>query len=157
VTWRDVIAVALVALAFFGVPKIPSFQRETPAVVEPTKEMKKTVQPVVRVVSSMNAVDRLWLKSIYENAATVMEIDNEVGDPVVVTTSGLRGFHVAVLKFIWRGLAGNQPGKYEELESAIETVMTEVIGDEHKTLTPEMRQKAAEVFHAIAWAGLGKE
>lgn len=155
--WRDVVAVLLVSLAVFGVPKVPSFERNQDSVAEPTKEMKKTVQPVVKVVASMNAIDRLWLKNIYENAATVMDIDAEVGDPVVATTSGLRGFHVAILKFIWAGLAGNPPGKYEDLQEAIDTVMNEVIGDEHKSLTPEMRQKAAEVFRAIAWAGLGKE
>jgi hypothetical protein len=157
VNWRDVVAVLLVALAVFGVPNVPSFERHQDSVVEPTKEMKKTVQPVVKVVASMSAIDRLWLKHIYENAATVMDIDAEIGDPVVATTSGLRGFHVAILKFIWAGLAGNPPGKYEDLQEAIDTVMNEVIGDEHKSLTPEMRQKAAEVFRAIAWAGLGKE
>jgi hypothetical protein len=54
-------------------------------------------------------------------------------------------------------MAENPPGKYEGLNEAIEDVFRETVGDVQRTLTPEMRRKACEMFDAIAWAGLGKD
>jgi hypothetical protein len=155
---RFVLAAALVAFAFFGVPTLPKLRPEpATAVTEPSREMKNVVQPVVRIASTMNIVDRLWLQQIYLNTANVVEVDGDVGDPVVTTTEGLRAVHVAVLKFVWRGLAGNQPNKYDGLSKAIENAIESTIGGDNVPLTPESRSRAVEVFHAIAWAGLGKD
>lgn len=156
---RLVVALALVAYGVFGMPtvRIPSLPLPSVAVKEPQSQMKTLVRPVVKVVSKMNAVDRLWLQNIYSNAARVVESDGVLNPPVVTTTAGLREIHVAILKFIWRGLADNDAGEYAGLKEAIESVFNETMGDSQRALTPELRNKAVEMFEAISWAGLGKD
>lgn len=143
----------------FGAPGIPSFT-PSPAVekvVEPSRLMKTEVRPVVRVVQKMNMLDRLWFQQIYTNAARVVATDGVVEPQTITTTEGLRAIHIAILKYIWRGMAENPPGEYEGLNEAINTVFNEVIGDDRRGLTPELRQKAVDMFEAIAWAGLGRD
>jgi hypothetical protein len=157
---KVIVAQLLAAYGVFGVPSLPSFSvRTQPATVvkEPSEAMKSTVKPVIRVVSKMSPIDRLWLQTIYSNAAKVVAADGVVEPQVIVTTEGLRAIHVAILKFIWRGMAGNPPGEYEGLSEAVDSAIAEVISDKQRPLTPELRAKAVEVFDAIAWAGLGKD
>lgn len=154
---RSVLAVLLVAYAVFGVPSGSIGVSVPVLVVEPSQEMKTQVRQVTKVASGMSAVDRLWLKYIYTNASNVVAADGTKEPPVVTTTEGLRAIHVSILKFIWKGMAGNPPGKYEGLSESIEAVFRETVGDTQRTLTPELRRKACEMFDAIAWAGLGKD
>lgn len=153
---RIIAALLLAAYGAFGLPSLPQ-RTSSVAVTEPSKDMKTTVKPVVRAVAKMSPIDRLWLQTIYTNAAKVVAADGIVDPQVISTTEGLRAVHVAILKYIWRGMAENPPGEYEGLSEAIESVIDEVLGDEQKGLTPELRAKAVEVFDAIAWAGLGKD
>lgn len=156
--WRTVLAVALVAVGLFGVPKVP-----VPAwpsliqVQEPSQKMKDSVSGVVKVVQSMSIVDRLWLQYIYVNCGKVLKADGMVEDKTIVTTESLRAVHRAVLKFIWKGMADNKPNKYEGLAKAIDDAVMSVVGTENKPITEELRQEAIAVFDAIAWAGLGKD
>jgi len=145
---RLLAAAILVAIAFAGPPSLTT----SPSIPEPTESMKAEVRPVARAVSAMSAVDRLWLQYIYQNAAKITK-----ASPAIETTDGLRAVHVAILSFIWRGMADNSPGKYPALKDAIEGAFNSTIGDSRQGLTPEMREKAAELFEAIAWAGLGKD
>jgi len=119
--------------------------------------MKTAVQPVVRVVKDMSPLDRLWLQNVYLNCARVVAADGIVEEPTLTTTESLRAVHVAVLGFIWKGMANNSPGKYPGLSEAINGVLSEVIGEESQQLTTEKRQKAVDLYEAIAWAGLGKD
>ncbi len=155
-TFRVIVSVVLLAVGVFGIPSIPTTVT-TISVREPSSEMKTAVQPVVRVVKDMSPLDRLWLQNVYLNCARVVAADGIVDEPTVTTTSGLRAVHVAVLAFIWKGMANNAPGKYRGLSEAIDGVLAEVIGDESQQLTPEKRQKAVDLYEAIAWAGLGKD
>lgn len=155
---RIVVSLALVYFAVGGL-SLPSLPKATPQVVtsEPSPTMKVQVQPIVRIVRDMSPLDRLWLQYIYSNAAKVVEADGISEPPVVTTTEGLRAIHVAILKFIWKGMAENPPGKYAGLKEAIESVFKDTIGDTQRAITPELRKKASEMFDAIAWAGLGKD
>ena len=150
---RTLVALLLIAFALFGFPS----GKPPVSLSEPSAEMREAVQPVVRVASGMSAIDRLWLRQIYENTAKVVEIDGEVAEPVVTSISTLRAIHVAVLKFVWRGMADNRPNKYEGLSKAIDAAIESVIGSEDGPVTPELRKRAVEVYEAIAWAGLGKD
>jgi len=156
VNLRTVAAVVLLAVGLFGVPPLPAIPTST-SVQEPSDEMKTAVKPVLKVVSRMSPIDRLWLQNIYENFAKVVASDGIVDEPVVTSTDSLRATHIAVLKFIWKGMANNSPSKYEGLAEAIDEVMSGVISDESRPLTPEMRKSAVELCRAIAWAGLGKD
>jgi hypothetical protein len=156
VNFRTVVSLALLAFALIGVPK-----SRTPDVLasisEPTQEMKAVVKPVAKVVQSMSITDRLWLQSIYMNCARVVAADGIVEEPVVTSTEGLRAVHVAVLAFIWKGMAGNSPEKYPGLATAIDEALNSVVSGDSRQLTPELRQKAVDIYTAIAWAGLGKD
>jgi hypothetical protein len=138
-----------------GLPSVPRVSPR-PAVVQPEKEMRDIVRPVTAAVAGMNAVDRLWLKTIYENAARVVREDGEEQPYVIETTAGLREIHIAILKFVWKGLADNEPGKYPGLAEAISEAVTSAVGLDQRPLTPELRDRASKVFEAIAWAGLGE-
>lgn len=154
---RGVVTAALILVAILGVPDVSWFvPSRMVAVAEPSDDMKDIVKPVARVVAKMSLIDRVWLNNIYANAAKIVVADGVVEPPVVTSTDGLLAIHVAILRFIWRGMADNQPGEYEGLKEAIDAAITEVIGDTRKPMTPELREKAAGVFEAIAWAGLGK-
>ncbi len=155
---RYAVGLLLVAFAVFGLPSAgPRQTAVVSGVQEPSSVMKSVVQPVTRVVAKMSPLDRLWLQHIYENAAKVTAADGITEQKTIETTAGLRAVHVAILKFIWKGMAENQPGEYEDLDSAINQVFNSVIGDSDRGLTPELRRKAVEMFEAIAWAGLGKD
>jgi hypothetical protein len=155
--WRAIVAIVLVAIGLFGVPKMPSGSQQLVQTKEPSKEMKASVAAVARVAKDMSIVDRLWLQYIYMNCGKVVLADGLVDQPTIVTTEGLRAVHRAVLKFIWKGMAGNTPNKYVGLAQAIDDAVVSVIGDEQKPLTEALRGEAIEVFDAIAWAGLGKD
>lgn len=139
-------------------PAIPSLRvPETRVEIdEPSEELKMVVKPVVRVVREMSITDRLWLQTIYTSAAKVLRKDGLEASPVVDNTESLRKVHVSILSFVWKGLAENEPGKYVGLAEAISEAMTETIGREQRPMTPEIRERAAETFEAIAWAGLGE-
>lgn len=156
-TVRLAVAAALVAYAVLGTPRVSSFN--VPGVVEsePSQAMKSQVRQVAKIASQMNAIDRLWMQYIYTNASNVVEADGTKEPAVIVTTEGLRAVHVAILKFIWKGMAGNPPGKYEGLSDAIDSVFKATVGDTQRAMTPDMRRKVCEMFDAIAWAGLGKD
>ena len=155
---RTLAAVVLLAYAAFGVPNVERPQPQVSVSIrEPSQAMKSSVKPVVKVVSRMSPIDRLWLQNIYANAAKVVASDGTVEPSVINTTESLQAVHVAILRFIWRGMADNAPGEYAGLKEAIESAISGVIGDESRVLTPELRAKAVEVFDAIAWAGLGKD
>lgn len=155
---RVVAAAGLLLFGLFGVPEIPNVASPAAgyiSVEEPNSDMKSVVKPVCRVVQSMSITDRVWLNNIYANAARVLEADGLV-DPTITSTAGLRALHVAILKFIWKGMANNQPGEYAGLSEAVDLAMTKILGVEQRALTEEDRRKAVDVFEAIAWAGLGK-
>lgn len=157
---RVAVAVALAFVAVAGVPQFESGHSDPPPVrvQEPSPEMKEAVRPLVPVVASMSMVDRLWLQYIYSQAARVVKTDGVAdGGPVIQTTDGLRAVHIAILRFIWKGLADNQAGKYPQLRDAIESAFDSVVGKSRRPLTPELRAKVVELLEAIAWAGLGKD
>lgn len=153
---RLALAALLVAFAIGGVP-LPATSTATLSVTEPSEPMKSQIRPVIKAVAEMNAIDRLWLQYIYTNAAKIVVEDGKSSEPSMETTDGLRAVHLSILAYIWKGLADNKPGKYPQLKDAIEAAFDEAIGDDRRALTPELREKAADLFEAIAWAGLGKD
>jgi hypothetical protein len=157
VKYRTAVAALLLAVAFFGVPEVKPRSVAVYAIPEPSSDMKATVQPIVKVVSSMNAIDRLWLQNIYLNCARVVEADGIVDEPTITSTDGLRAVHVAVLAFIWKGMADNSPEKYPRLAEAIDSALNSCVSEDSRQITPELRRRAADLYRAIAWAGLGKD
>lgn len=154
---KTAISLALLAFAMLGLPRPRPTADALGTITEPSQDMKVAVRPVAKVVSSMSPIDRLWLQQIYINCARVVAADGIVEEPVVTTTDGLRAIHVAVLAFIWKGMADNSPEKYPGLATAIDEALNSVVSGDSRQLTPELRQKAVDIYTAIAWAGLGKD
>lgn len=148
------LAVAGILIAYAsGVVRMPQPQEP---VVQPLTEMQMSAKTLRDIMSTVPMTDRLWVKTIYTSAAKVTRADGEEESPEIQTTESLRDVHIAILKFVWKHLAGNEPGKYAGLADAVSTVITHAVGTDNRPLTPELREKAAEAFDAIAWAGLGE-
>jgi hypothetical protein len=136
---RAAVAVALVAFAVIGVPR--SAPSEKPVSVDGAR-------PVIRIVATMNDRDARLFRSIYANAAKIVSHD-ATGESLINSTDDLRKFHVATLRFLWNGAGGNSLDKYSGLRTAVEKALADAVGDDSRSLTPEMRQKAVDLFAAI--------
>lgn len=135
-TARGVIAAGLVAVAFVGIPDRP----QQPA--------SGTVVIGGRTFS-MSAADASLIRDIYSTAATIVEDDGKSQPHVIPDTDTLRRYHVAVLRFLWNGAAGNSLDKYAGLREAIESVLIATVGDDQKTLTDDMRKEVVAKFRSI--------
>ena len=151
--WVRLVVAGLLFVYASGVVQIP---RSKPPIVAPLSEMQTVATPVLKIARTMSIVDRLWLRTIYQSAANVTRRDGEQDEPLMQNTESLREVHVSILKFVWKSLANNEPGKYEGLAEAVSDVITHAVGKENRPLTPDVRERAAEAFEAIAWAGLGE-
>lgn len=149
---RTAVAVALAMFAILGPP-----QRHQPAispviVTTPPTEMQAAVTRVRVAARSLSSDERGWIQGIYLNAAKVVERDGKDESPQIRTTAGLQAVHVAIISFVWNGVAGKEPGKNPELRDAIETAFLSTVGDDHIALSESLRRDAVGVFRAIAWA-----
>ena len=151
---RYVIAAILLLVAVLGIPSRKTAQVDVPT---PPVDMQEVIKPLLPVVAKMSVIDRFWMQEAYTNAARIVRADRTVAEPAITTTGKARAVHVTVLDFVWRGLAGNQPGKYPDMSAAIESAFVSVVGDKERIMTPELSEKLAALFDAIAWAGLGKD
>jgi hypothetical protein len=52
-----------------------------------------------------------------------------VDDPAIPSTAALNDVHRAALLFVWRGVLGNEPGKYEGLREELEGLLKSAIGE----------------------------
>ena len=154
---RYIAAAVLLAVGVCGLPsfKVPQVTSSI-TIEEPSEKMKSAVKAVAKVAARMNSIDRLWFQSIYKNASVVMRADGLCEEPVMTTMSSARAVHVAILEFIWRGLANNS-GKFDGLSEAVEEAFLTVVGTEHRAMTPALRAELSSLYDAIAWAGLGKD
>jgi hypothetical protein len=139
---RNAVAVALVAVAVFGVPSLPEPVKPTPAV------LVEAARPVREIVRKMDASDAALFRATYANAAKIVEHDQS-GESLINSTDDLRRFHVAMLRFLWNGAGGNSLDKYEGLRDAVDTALNDAIGDDSRPLTADLRGKAVRLFSAI--------
>lgn len=135
-TARSVIAAGLVAVAFVGIPD---------------RSQKPTSGTVVvgGRTFSMSVEDASLIRDIYSAAAKIVEDDGKSQPHVIPDTDTLRRYHVAVLRFLWNGAAGNSLDKYAGLREAIESVLISAVGDDQKTLTDDMRKEVVARFREI--------
>jgi hypothetical protein len=73
-----------------------------------------------------------------------------VDDPVIPSTAALNDVHRAALLFVWRGVLGNEPGKYEGLREELEGLLKSAIGEADVPLNPAVQTDAATLFANIA-------
>lgn len=139
---RNAVAVALVAVAVFGVPSLPESVKPSPTVTV------EAARPVLEIMQKMDASDAALFRAIYANAAKIVDHDQS-GESIINSTDDLRKFHVATLRFLWNGAGGNSLDKYDGLRDAVDNALNDAIGDDSRPLTADLRGKAVRLFSAI--------
>ena len=141
---RLILCVALAASFFFyrqaqppSVPTVP----DAPEVV--------VIPGLAKYRSQMSVDDRTALAQCYEILAKSVAA-NPVDDPVIPSTAALNDVHRAALLFVWRGVLGNEPGKYEGLRGELEGLVKDAIGEADVPLNPAVQKDAATLFSNIS-------
>ncbi|MFM8497883.1 MAG: hypothetical protein ACKOEM_20530 [Planctomycetia bacterium] len=138
---RVVLCVAL-AVAFFTF-------RMTQQPAAPVAPAAVVVPALAKYRSQMSVEDRTALAQCYEILAKSVAA-NPVDDPVIPSVAALNDVHRAALLFVWRGVLGNQPGKYEGLREELEGLVKDAIGESDVPLNPAVQKDAATLFGNIA-------
>jgi hypothetical protein len=136
---RLVLCLAL-AVAFF-------FYRHQPAA--PVAPETVVVPSLAKYRSQMTTDDRTALAQCYDILAKSVAA-NPIDDPVIPSTAALNDVHRAALLFVWRGVLGNEPGKYEGLREELEGLVKDAIGEADVPLNPAVQRDAATLFGNIA-------
>jgi len=141
---RLVLCIALAAAFLFY------RQANQPAApVAPTAPTAIVVPSLAKYRSQMTKDDRTALAQCYEILAKSVAA-NPVDDPVIPSTAALNDVHRAALLFVWRGVLGNEPGKYEGLREELEGLLKSAIGEADVPLNPAVQTDAATLFANIA-------
>jgi len=107
----------------------------------------KEAQDVVSIVKSQMPSDEAKrLRNLYLDIKQLVSLDGD--DEVIKNTEDIRQAN---------SIAGTMlrldiKGKYADLAKELKEVVVVSIGDDHIQLSPELRAKAADGFHALAWA-----
>lgn len=107
------------------------------------------VAELVTVAKGMSQADRSALEQTYAILARTIEANPAI-DPVFSDTGSVRRAHRAALLAVWRGVLGNQPGKYPGLREALEGVLSKNLGDDDVALSPTLQEKAVATLTSIS-------
>lgn len=107
------------------------------------------ISGLAKFLPAMSREDRAALSDAYAVLQRSVAA-NPVSDPVFPTVGSVRNAHRAALLCVWRGVLGNQPGKYPGLSDALEGVLVERLGKDDIPLNPALQQEAAKAFGEIA-------
>ena len=152
-----VAAAALLIAAAWGKVPLPQLPVPAPvsiAVETPAADLQQTVAPIAEAMKAAPIGDRMLWASLWSKAAVVVAGDAVTTEVVFTDTRSLRLFTVLALDLGWRRIGDNKPGKYADLRTACEGAFASVLGTEIVPVTPELRQRYAELCRAIAWAAL---
>jgi len=104
---------------------------------------------VAGLAKQMTATDRAALRETYAILSRSIAANPET-DPVFPDTASVRRAHRAALLAVWRGVLGNEPGKYAGLREGLEGYLTNALGDADVPLTPELQARVAKTFLNIS-------
>ena len=138
---RFVLCAAL-ATAFF-------VTRQAQQPTAPAAPAQVAVPSLAKYRSQMTHEDRTALAQCYEILSKSVAA-NPVDDPVSPSVPALCDVHRAALLFVWRGVLGNEPGKYEGLREELEGLLKTAVGDADVPLNPAVQRDAATLFANIA-------
>lgn len=113
------------------------------------KDLRELCKPVIDALRSGDinrVVDGQRLSELYFDLATLIELDGD--DEVVKTTEEIR--QANSLSGVM--LRMNLKGKYPELASSAQDILSKTLGSDMVTLDKELRAKAVETFKALSWA-----
>lgn len=112
------------------------------------EELLSSAQKVVDVLKNNNAsgTDCSRLSGLYYDMAQLISLDGD--KQLVRNTEEVRQAN----RISGLMLRMNINDKYPNLASTMNAVVVASMGDDNVPLTPELRQKAADAFMALAWA-----
>lgn len=116
-------------------------------VVKPNGVLLELSQPVIDSIKNQSGdynKDGNTLAGLYMDIATLIESDNEI----IKNTEEIREAN----KISGTILKLNIKEKYPDFPAAATSLVKGYIGDDNIALSPELRQKSAEAFRALAWA-----
>jgi hypothetical protein len=115
-----------------------------------------TLTPVAPIIpgvsdrfSQLSMQDRRALSETYEIIAKTIAA-NPVDEPVFTDLDDVRRAHRAALLSVWRGVLGNQPGKYPGLREALESYVDQQLGSADVPLSPAVQQQAVDAFQKLS-------
>jgi hypothetical protein len=152
-----VAAAALLIAAAWGKVPLPQWPAMAPvsiAVETPTADLQHTVAPIAEAMKAAPLGDRMLWAAIWQKSAVVVAGDAVTTEVAFTDTRSLRLFTVLALDLGWRRIGDNKPGKYADLRTACEAAFASVLGTDIVPVTPELRQRYADLCRAIAWAAL---
>lgn len=144
--YARIIACVLAAALYWAYTKAPSIDPPQPTPVVPAAI---TVPALAKFLPVVSREDRSALADAYEILKRSVAA-SPASEPVFPTVGSVRNAHRAALLCVWRGVLGNQPGKYPGLAEALEGVLTERLGKDDIPLNPALQQEAAKAFGDIA-------
>jgi hypothetical protein len=106
-------------------------------------QLIELAQPVTLALDN-GGNDAVILANLYNDLATLISLDQDVikNTEEIKTANSLTGY---MLKL-------NMKDKYPNLAESSNKMVISYLGDDNAVLSPELRQKAVEVFKALAWA-----
>lgn len=131
--------------AVWGILNFPTVV--VPAV--PLADLTPAQTRLFQAIQPLTAEEKSLLADFYTGFGRSVEADPP-SEPVMPDTPALRRAHRAGVLFIWRGIAGNDAGKYPGLSDALEGVLTEAIGPQEVPINPAIRQSAVACFNKVA-------
>lgn len=160
IDFKTILAIACIYVAVYGLPegvKIPDITPapvtpDVPPLRTPSMEMQRAVAEVADICSQMDTFDRLVWAATWTEAAEVIAGESDEAEVTIDNTLGLRVFTGSVLEVAWSRLA-KANGKYRGLDSAVERLFTDVIGNEVKPWSDDIQDDVVELYEALAWAG----
>jgi len=163
---RSVIAIAAIYVVLYGLPEgvtlpdiplpTPTPQPVEPTVPQPDRDMMETVAEVAEICKQMDAFDRLVWMATWEDTAAIVAGEDEDVSVAFDSVLGLRLFTDSVFEAAWKRLA-KASGKYRGLDRAVEQAFADVLGNDVRPWSEEMRDDAVELYEALAWAGARSE
>lgn len=112
----------------------------------PSSEFQQAVKPLIGDVK--NAEDRRDLAGLYHGIAEVIRSDSQVITTTAQAAAMNQRAGTLLLQVKGKSLNSISPTIQEKLEESMKVMMTMA----NQNLTPDLRDKAANAFDAIAWA-----
>jgi len=129
-------------------------QQAAPTPRPPVPDVTPDVTPssgLVALARQMTADERLAMREGYQILARMIAA-NPTDEPVFPTTGSVREAHRAALLAVWRGVLGNEPGKYAGLREELEKGLAQKLGSDDVPLNPTLQQEAVRAFQQNAAA-----
>lgn len=151
-----VAAAGLLLWAAWGhLPSLPALPRPTPAVTleTPSESVQQAVRSVGEAMANVGPAGRAVWREAWRKSALVVEADRASGETQAFPkTSALRSHATLVLDIAWRRIGGNRPGSVPVLRDATEAAYAAVVGDADVPVTPDVRERYAELARGMIWA-----